>query len=50
LLEELAAPGTEAGKNDPIAAFDRMRMLNRLDDERAARSIANSGFGRCKLS
>jgi biotin carboxyl carrier protein len=37
VLEELAAPGKRIKKGDPVAEFDRMSMLNRLDDYRAAR-------------
>jgi multidrug resistance efflux pump len=36
-LEELTAPGKRIKKGDQVAAFDRMSMLNRLDDYRAAR-------------
>ncbi len=36
-LERLAASGTHLRKGDLVAAFDRMPMLSRLDDYRAAR-------------
>ena len=37
VLEELAVPGARVKRNDLVAAFDRLSMLNRLDDYRAAR-------------
>ncbi len=37
VLEELAASGKRVKQGDPVAAFDRMSMLNRLDDRRANR-------------
>ncbi|MBI4907839.1 MAG: HlyD family efflux transporter periplasmic adaptor subunit [Acidobacteria bacterium] len=37
VLEELAASGKRVNGNEIVAAFDRLSMLNRLDDYRAAR-------------
>lgn len=45
LLKELAEPGSQVRKGDSVAAFDRMYMLNRLDDYRAARVDHESRVG-----